>query len=38
MGPDAAFVAGTVGGLAHYDTPETYKIKYFREAVKLSQH
>lgn len=26
VSPDAAFVAGTVGGLAHYDTPETNKI------------
>jgi hypothetical protein len=38
MGSDATFVAGTVGGLTHYDTPETYKIKYLREPVKLSQH
>jgi len=26
MSPDTAFVAGTVGGLAHYDAPETNKI------------
>jgi hypothetical protein len=35
---NAAFVAGTIGGLAHYDTPETNKIRCSREPVKLSQH
>jgi hypothetical protein len=38
MGSDAAFVAGTVGGLTHYNAPETNLIKYCGEPVKLSQH
>jgi hypothetical protein len=35
---DAALVAGTVGGLTHYNAPETKKISYCTESVKLFQH
>ena len=38
MGANAALVAGTVGGLTHYDTPETKKISCCTEPVKLFQH
>jgi hypothetical protein len=35
---NAPLVAGTIGGLAHYSTPETRKITYGVEPVKLFQH
>jgi hypothetical protein len=38
MCPDTALVAGTIGGLAHYNTPETKKSGCSTEAVKLFQH
>jgi hypothetical protein len=38
MRADTALVAGTVGGLAHYNAPETKKNEYSTEPVKLFQH
>jgi hypothetical protein len=38
MRSDAALVAGTVGGLTHYDAPETKKNECGAESVKLFQH
>ena len=38
MRADAALVAGTVGGLTHYNAPGTKKISCSTEPVKLSQH
>jgi hypothetical protein len=38
MRANTALVAGTIGGLAHYSTPETKKITYGVEPVKLFQH
>jgi len=38
VGSDAALVAGTVGGLAHYNAPETKKNECSTEPVKLFQH
>ena len=38
MRADPALVAGTVGGLAHYKTPETRNYSCCVKRVKLSQH
>jgi len=38
MRADTALVAGTVGGLAHYNAPETKKNECSTEPVKLFQH
>jgi hypothetical protein len=38
MRADAALVTGTVGGLAHYNAPETKKNECGTEPVKLFQH
>jgi hypothetical protein len=38
MCADTALITGTVGGLAHYDAPETKKISCCTEPVKLFQH
>jgi hypothetical protein len=38
MRADTALVAGSVGGLAHYNAPETKKNEYTTEPVKLFQH
>jgi len=35
---DTAFIAGTVGGLTHYDTPRTRNNCSTTRRVKLSQH
>jgi hypothetical protein len=38
MGADTALIAGTVGGLTHYNAPETKKNRCSTESVKLFQH
>jgi hypothetical protein len=38
MRADTAFIAGTIGGLTHYDAPETKKNECGTEPVKLFQH
>ena len=38
MCTDTALVAGTIGGLAHYNAPETRNYRCCTKRVKLSQH
>jgi hypothetical protein len=38
MRADTALVTGTVGGLTHYNAPETKKNECSTEPVKLFQH
>jgi hypothetical protein len=38
MRADTALVAGTIGGLTHYNAPETRNCSCCVRRVKLSQH